>query len=120
MKIDLTELLHELGNQADVAAEERFQFSEDGLVLTRPVKISLHLVNTGTSVLVNGSLETEAEQECSRCLEKYRAPLTAQLAEEYVEEYAKDKTLDLDETIRQNLLLALPIKPLCKAECKGV
>ena len=29
-----------------------------------------------------------------------------------------DNTVDLGEAIRQNMLLSIPMKPLCKADCK--
>lgn len=141
MKIDLTELLSKDGNEADIEVEEKVSFPEDGLVLTHPVKIMAHLVNAGPLVLVNGTIETEAELECSRCLKKFQASLTTKIAEEYskglpgptvkkgkevelkAEDFVysldKENTLDLGETIRQNLLLALPIKILCQTNCKG-
>lgn len=142
VKIDLTELLRQIGNEADVVAEEKVSFPEEGLTLTKPAKINLHLLNTGASVFLTGSLETEAELECSRCLKKFRRPITAKLAEEYVkpvdlppakkvkeaelkeEDFVypigRDNTIDLGETIRQNLLLALPIKTLCREACEGL
>ena len=142
MKIDLKELLRAVGNEADLVEEDTVSFPEDGLVLTKPVKLNLHLLNTGVSVLLNGTIETEAELECARCLKKFRRPLALRLAEEYVRPrpeppshkskevelkdkdfvflIAKDDTIDLGETIRQNLLLALPIKALCREACEGV
>ena len=141
MKIDLTELLRQVGNEADIAEEAEVSFPEDGLNLTRPVKIDLHLVNTGASVYVTGTLATEAELECSRCLKKFKRSLTVRVEEEYVRgpsaqpaKNAKevelkandfvyplggDNSLDLGELIRQNLTLALPIKVLCREACKG-
>ena len=142
MKIDLKELLSAAGNEADIVEEDPVSFPDDGLVLTKPVKLNLHLLNTGVSVLLSGTIETEAELECARCLKKFRRPLAAKLSEEYVRQVpeppahkskevelknedfvfplAKDNTLDLGETIRQNLLLALPIRALCREACEGV
>ena len=141
MKIDLTEVLQKIGNEADVDLAQKLNFPGDGLDLAGPAKIELHLVNTGASVLLNGTVEAAVEQECSRCLQKFQAPVVVKLAEEYaktppepkgkkgkeielreqdfVYPIAGDNTLDLEETIRQNLLLALPMKPLCKPDCKG-
>lgn len=141
MKIDLTDLLREIGKEADIEKEERVSYPEDGLVLTQPTKIRIHLVNTGPSVLLDGTAQTEAELECSRCGKKFRMPLKANMSEEYskniprkpakkgkgielkeedfVYPIERDNTLDLGETIRQNLLLALPLKPLCEQACKG-
>ena len=134
MRIDLTEFLRKVGNEADFEEIEKVNFPQDGLNLTKPVKVSLHLVNTGLSVLVAGEIAAEAELECSRCLKKLRLPLSVKINEEYSkrlplpavkqgkpielkeEDFVfpldKDDTLDLDEMIRENLLLALPIQPL--------
>lgn len=141
MKIDLTELLRQAGNEADIAEEAKVSFPEDGLNLTKPVKLDLHLVNTGASVYVTGTLATEAELECSRCLKKFKRALSVRVEEEYVKELpaqaaknvkalelkaddfvyplGRDNSLDLWELVRQNLTLALPIKILCRETCKG-
>ncbi len=140
MKIDLTELLQKVGNEADLEETEKISFPEDNLALVQPVKAELHLVNTGVSVLVKGKIETEAELECSRCLKTFKLPLSVKIEEEFsrripehkkggeielkeedfVYPIGKDNSIDLTEVIRQNLLLALPIKTLCKPDCKGI
>ena len=141
MKIDLTELLRKVGNESHLHLESKLSFPEDGLTLTQPVKLDLDLVNAGESVLLQGSLATEAELSCSRCLNSFRKPMSVKLQEEYVKELLppsgkkrsretelreedfvypieKDNSIDLTEIIRQNLLLALPIKILCQEKCK--
>ena len=141
MKINLTELLRKPGNEGEIEAEEPVSFPEDGLVLTRPVKATLHLTNTGSSVLLSGEVATEVELDCSRCLEKFRTPIKVNLAEEFVKNQPAaagksrqeielkekdfvypiepDNTLDLSEIIRQNLALAVPISPLCEKKCSS-
>lgn len=54
---------------------------------------------------------------CARCLEPY--PLDVRPFFD-VETPITEEYLDVDDDIRQNLLLALPSKPLCKADCKGL
>lgn len=139
MKIDLTELLRRVGNTAEIEEEEKVSYPEDGLILSQAVGIKAYLLNTGTSVLLKGEAKTEATLTCARCLKEYKEPLAVKIEEEYskkpplpkrakevglkeedfVYTIGKDNTLDLSETIRQNLLLALPIKPLCKPDCGG-
>jgi uncharacterized protein len=141
MKIDLTELLRKVGNESHLHLESKLSFPDDGLTLTKPVKMELDLFNNGNSVLLQGSLATEAELACSRCLNNFRKKMTVKLAEEYVRELPlpagkkggretelrekdfvypieKDNTIDLTEIIRQNLLLAMPIRILCQENCK--
>lgn len=139
MKIDLTDLLLDVDKEAHIEQSEPISFKEDNLVLTEPVQVALQLFNTGSSVLVRGTFTTTVELECSRCLEKYRQPLKVELEEEFshnplnfsrgeveikahdfVYPIEKDNTIDLTEIIRQNLMLALPMKTLCKPDCVGI
>jgi len=140
MKIDLTELLREVGNEEDVEEVEEASYPEDGLVLSKPIKMKLHLLNAGSQVIVTGQAETEVELNCSRCLENFKQSLLVNIKEnfekdlppvkgkkggeieireeDFVSPIEKDNTIDISEVIRQNLLLALPIKPLCNPNCQ--
>lgn len=140
MKIDVTELLQKIGNEADLEQSVKLRFPDEELVLTQPANIKLHLVNTGASVLVRGKVETEIELECSRCLKTFKLPLSVTIEEEFskhppenksggeielkeedfVYPIEKDNSIDLTEVIRQDLLLALPIKTLCSPDCQGI
>ena len=141
MKLDLSELLREVGKTADIKESEVVSYPEDNLILTQPVEMKLHLLNAGETVLMDGSVKTEVELECGRCLNKFPAPLVVSIdeefnktipqpegkrkkerelhAEDFVSSIESDDTLDISEIVRQNLLLALPIKPLCSENCPG-
>ena len=74
--------------------------------------------------------------ECARCLEPVSGDFAVQLErtvaaegtlsekqlEENVDEYAviQDGKLDLDETIREELLLSFPMRFLCREDCPGL
>jgi uncharacterized protein len=95
----------------------------------------------GTTVHVRGRLEAGVETACARCLEPYPLPLgqeldlfylprlagEAQAQEEEVElddrdvvvGYYEGDRLDLGEVVREQILLALPLKPLCREDCRG-
>lgn len=142
MKIDLTELLQKVGRETDIEDTldpAKISSEQDNLKLVVPVKVDLHLTNVGGSVFVRGTIKTELELECSRCLKPYNLPVTAQIEEEYslsmpektgkdvelheedfVYPIEKDNSINLSETIRQNLLLTIPIKTLCSANCPGI
>jgi len=82
---------------------------------------------------------TELELTCSRCLEPFQLPVDgafdlrflpaselAQGDEQEVQEedldtsYYRDDQIDLNELLREQFYLALPMKPLCRDECKGL
>jgi len=97
------------------------------------------LTRTDRSILVEGTLYTEIELTCSRCLSLCSCPLTLRVTEEYfpttdiltgVPKPVPDESgcftidehhiLDLTEAIRQYATLAIPMKPLCRENCAGL
>ena len=105
----------------------------------RMVQGEVELLRTHRGILVKGVLHTEAEVTCSRCLNLFGCPLTLNIEEEYLptvdvvsgallslsEEpgcFTIDERhiLDLTEAIRQYVLLAIPMKPLCREDCAGL
>lgn len=86
-----------------------------------------------------GSVETTLELMCGRCLEPFRLPVHADFDLRYlphaenagegeieVEEddlttaYYSDDVIDLGQLITEQFHLALPMKPLCEAACRGL
>ena len=97
------------------------------------------LIRTDRSILAKGTLHTEVEVTCSRCLSLFSYPLTLNIEEEYFPttdvvsgaslplpsepgDFTTDEhhILDLTEAIRQYVLLATPMKPLCREDCAGL
>lgn len=133
MIIDLTELLRHPGEEVNLNQEFTASYPEDGLPLTSPIKIQLHLINTGAGVVVTGSATTTAELSCAHCGESFSLALTAKIDENFAKKTEEgnlrhseelteadfvfpiesDNSLDLGEVIRQDLLLAVPSRPLC-------
>ena len=148
MKIDVTDLLKSFGAEIKIDRSETLSFppigdadKEDRLNLTSPVHVKLKLMNTGRSVLVSGTLKTTVRMTCCRCLKDFDLPVAIKIDEEYskrqavpragkageeielkekdfVFEIGEDNIIDLDEAIRQNIIVDLPIKPICNKACK--
>ncbi len=97
----------------------------------------------GETVHVRGHLSAGLEPECGRCLERYRVafeqeldlfylPRPVQNVQEPEEEdvelsdrdvvvgYHDGQRLDLGEVVREQLFLALPLKRLCRPDCRGL
>jgi len=95
----------------------------------------------GTTVHVRGRLEGALDTECGRCLERYTIPVGQELdlfylpraagrpqeQEEDVElsdrevvvGYYDGDRLDLAEVMREQIVLGLPLKRLCREGCRG-
>ena len=97
------------------------------------------LMRTDRGILAKGTLHTEVEVTCSRCLSLFSCPLTLNIEEEYfpIKDVVSGASLplpeepgcftidehhviDLTEAIRQYALLAIPMKPLCRGDCAGL
>ena len=142
VKLDLSEIIRTSG--VTVEHEINVTFKEiEGMTLTAPIRGQMTISSTGTVLLLNGMVDTEIELLCSRCGIPYRQPVQAVIEEDFVVHPAIphgqaarveeddeapesrlffDGTLDLnlDELLRQSILLALPLKPLCTEECPGL
>lgn len=137
--IDLREILHEQGLGATFrhTIANPYEALGDDLPpgFHRPIQVQATVQNTGSSVLANVSLETQVSMPCSRCLAPVAMPIRVKYTEEYVPAEKegplpdeagvpagvyRDKQLDLSPGIRENLLLALPLKPLCRPDCAGL
>ncbi len=104
-----------------------------------PVSYDVRVERTGNAVRVSGTLSAEIEVACVRCLTAYpqvvsrdfevryrRAEAGAGGDEAELDEmdldldYYGDEGIDLQQLIGEQILLSLPMKPLCQPECKGL
>lgn len=82
-------------------------------------------------ILVQGTVESQLGLECVRCLEDFDLPITLEVEETYRlpgasatadTPYAVGANgwLDLAPLLREQSWLAIPMKPLCDPNCKGL
>lgn len=107
-----------------------FEFQDEATV-----HLSYH--RSGDDLVFTGEITGEVVGHCSCCLESYPFTLSSQLtlimvpkeaASTEVDESDEDMNLsfyqgeeiDLSPLIREQLILALPTKPLCGDDCKGL
>ena len=90
------------------------------------------------NVSIKGKIEAGGELECSRCLEPFDFPVEIEFTyvltpvEDLVEDeleltyedleygHYNGDTIDLDQLIVEQVMLQVPIKPLCADSCKGL
>lgn len=105
-----------------------------------PIELDLRLESVLEGVLVSGSADLEVSAECSRCLdpfdwheevdltELFRYPPTdhrGAVVEEPDESedplpVMQDDLIDLYPTLRDAVVLDLPLAPLCREDCPGL
>ena len=85
--------------------------------LIEPAAIKIHAEALEGEVVVLGQVTARVSLSCSRCLESAEAALSASFE---VHAPLTQPDVDLTDEVRQGLLLALPPKPLCRENCKGL
>ncbi|MBI4667989.1 MAG: DUF177 domain-containing protein [Elusimicrobia bacterium] len=68
-------------------------------------------------LLLLGEIRGMFQLICSRCAENFDQKFKQELEETYALDL---ETVDVGEQIRQAIVLALPSKPLCRQDCRGL
>lgn len=109
-----------------------FDLGTEALSFQTPVHVQLQVNHTNKAMLVYGNIQTALKATCGRCLETYVYPLSLSFQDEWVfRAQATDDLLetallldkdeiDIKERIFEQIVLALPMKFICSAECQGL
>ncbi len=135
MKIIISEI-PENGLELDLA--ERIE-SDASIKILSPVYASLRVDKKGAEIIITGVANAEIEQQCSRCLKVFSMNIKADIdivyrpaadinkdehyelkSDELDTGFYKNDTLDIDDLLKEQLLLNVPMKLLCSTECKGL
>ena len=116
----------------------QIEFDMPGYRLDEPLIFIGEAMRAGEDISLRGTLSGTVNPQCSRCLADFAMPVDLPMDVVYVfrEErpekedetiephsnisYYEGDTLDLIKEIKDLLLVSLPIKPVCRADCKGL
>jgi uncharacterized protein len=101
-----------------------------GVLPGSPVEMDIRLESVMEGVLASGSARVRLTGECARCLGPIEDELEVALQELFVypesdaleDEAARldGELLDLEPVLRDAVVLALPFRPMCRADCPGL
>ncbi|MDQ7824637.1 MAG: DUF177 domain-containing protein [Candidatus Eremiobacteraeota bacterium] len=139
MDIEVKEILKLIGSKKKVTGKEPLALNGEGIKETVDVAYDLEVNNAGSRLIVKGTLDTVVRLQCSRCLESFPEKFHVMIQEEFLPEDSpelkrksdlnlsdlnvfvyKGEKLDAGEIMRQNILAAFPMCPVCSSECKGL
>jgi uncharacterized protein len=139
MQLDLTRYRQPLSPFSRTFPPEEVAQKDDVYRIVAPVRLEFEVNKDKDRFRLVGLAVTELELPCSRCLEPFRMPVNATFDIRYhpasemsldeereVEEddletsYYRDDQIDLNELLREQFYLELPMKPLCTEDCKGL
>jgi len=130
LSVEISELLRHPGTS------KRYEFTTEveGLGLdmghvSPSMDFDLELASLVEGVLVSGHVRGLYELECSRCLKPFDAAFDVELGEMLAYEgqpgsedgYAVSADhAHLEPVVRDAVMLAMPLNPLCRPDCKGL
>ena len=138
MRIELESL--EKGSEfAQTYQPDELKLDDRDVSLIEPVEIRGRLWKGNWEVNLAGRLRAKLEAPCARCLKPVALPIAADFSERFVPEaswgsveqcevHEEDldlaifdgDALEIDDVVREELLLAVPTQVLCREECKGL
>ena len=138
MLINLTELFTRDGKEKDYLCGidiDRLHTGGAEFDIVEKTPVSLHIRNLGDKkLLMEGHAGVTLRIPCDRCLEPVDCPFVLDMEEELdmaqadeeradgldEQPYVSSYNLDVDRLSANELLLNLPMKVLCREDCKGI
>jgi len=139
LQLDLTRYRQPVTSFSRTFQPQEVGDEADTYRIAAPVEVAFDIHKDKEKFRLVGSVKTELELPCSRCVEPFRFPvnssfdvrllpaaeLTAGEEKEVAEDdletrFYEDDQIDLNELLREQFYLVLPMKPLCQADCRGL
>lgn len=140
MRIEIENLKEKSEAFSHSYAPEEVELEDEAARLVAPAVVSGSASRRGEEVRLRGSIKTEIELLCDRCLAPNRSPLEIEFDTRFIPQAAavgetdnvelltedlglsayEGDSVDLDELVREQILLALPTRHLCRDDCKGL
>ncbi len=129
--IPVKDLMHQAGEMRqltlDTPAPEKYGEAMAVVPEGSTLHLEVRLEGLHEGILLTGEARAEASAECVRCLD----PFTFDLGVDFQELFAYsssdsdsytvvDDSLNLEDIIRDAVVLELPFQPVCQAECYGL
>ncbi|MBN3040011.1 MAG: DUF177 domain-containing protein [Candidatus Omnitrophica bacterium] len=89
------------------------------IVFADPIHIAADFLMKPGQIQVEARITTQRLITCSRCLEKTKQGIDYK----FIKTYNLDSLgeyLDIDQDLREEILINFPMKVLCKPDCKGL
>lgn len=129
LRLQVSDLLSHPGRSRDETAELPLRFTVGDASVDGRVGLVLHMRSLSDGLVVKGRAETMAELSCVRCLTTWSEPIETTFEAVYRlhPQDADDELpigvggwIDLEPLIHDEVSLALPARPRCRAECLGL
>lgn len=130
MKLDVKNLVFGAVGETDDFDIDLTDYKLSDDVIATSLKGKIKLTRLDESILVQLQGEALLNAECDRCLKEYELGVLFELSQEYFiggfrenEEdllVSKHFEVEIEEPMREEIILALPVRRLCHKGCRGL
>jgi uncharacterized protein len=140
MIFDIEEIGEEGLSFSFVLNKDQLKIDQADLSVNVDIAISGSLTRLSDNFYLNGNVRTDVISSCSRCLGKFSYPIDSSFKSHFVSsddsytlqgevelhasdidtEIYENQKIDLTQSVRDGILLAVPVVCLCMEDCKGI
>ncbi len=140
MRIEVENLTEKGEAFSQVYEPGQVELGEEGARVAGETTVEGRASRKGEEVRVRGQIRTEVELSCDRCLAPRTTPMEVEFDTSFIPQAAasaetdnvellpehlivatyEGDAVDLDELVREQIVLALPSRHLCREDCKGL
>jgi DUF177 domain-containing protein len=139
MRIELDSLAEQGSKFSRIYQPTDLALDDRDLRLGEPAEVRGRIRRKGGEVELRGELRTTIEVPCDRCLKSVQLPVDAGFVERFVPSVSwraeeqhelqeeelnlavfDGEAINLDDVVREEILLAIPDHVLCHEDCKGL
>ena len=90
----------------------------DDVHFVQPFAVDAFITKADTELVVDVDIRCPVRLACARCLEQFDSTVTTKALFTY--QVASADVVDITEDVRQEVILAYPMVPVCRPDCKGL
>ena len=132
MVINFSDLLSKKNRKKQISLTfelETFEFEGEEIRAIKKVDVEGVAISENDVIVINASIKTKLQLSCSRCLDTFIYPIDIDIEERFTNDkelqneetmFVDSDTLNITEIIENSIISTLPIKRLCKEDCKGL
>ena len=131
MEIQFLDLISRKERKKDITYKvvtEPFYFEGDYIKPLSEVDVNGEVTSDNDIITIKAHIKVDLELKCSRCLDTFIYPIDIDIEERFTNDSNSedeaiiviDDVLDINEVVETSIISTLPIKRVCKTNCKGL
>lgn len=124
----VSDLLAKPGHQREVSGSARLDIHLSEAAVAGDVELEATVASLTDGVIARGRATAMARLVCDRCLTERDEPVEASIEEVFrLRPEGEDESrvepggwIDLEQAVHDEVALALPLRPLCRPDCRGL